>query len=76
MKEEFHIDLSNRFYSKKTTGIAFVGAKSKKNKGCALSDRFKKDIKKHLFESVYEDGPKLYAICIYFLIKKELNDIE
>jgi len=75
MKEDFYINLSNRFYSRKTTGIAFVGAKSKKNKGCALSDHLKRDIKKYLFESVYKDNPKLYAIYIYFLIKVNLNDI-
>ena len=36
MKEDYHIDSSNRFYDNKTIGIAFVGAISKKNRGCAL----------------------------------------
>ena len=77
MVEDYHVDLSNRFYSKKTTGIAFVGAKTKRNKGCALHPRIKRSIERNLFiGSRIVNDAKLYAICIYFLIKEDFRNIE
>jgi len=77
MKEDFHIDLSNKFYSKRTTGIAFVGTITKINKGCGISERVKRYIEKNLFNSlIHKDRAKLHAIYIYYIIKENLENIK
>jgi len=77
MTEDYHIDLSIRLFDKGTTGIACVGAKTKKHNGCALSSRLKKYINKTLcIGSIKEERAKLYAICIYYLIRNKLEDIK
>lgn len=71
MKDNFHIDMSGRIYKNKTIGIALVGTETRENYGCALKGNLIKIVKKRLFKkNFYEDSAKLYAICIYLLIKE------
>ncbi|MDO8563805.1 MAG: hypothetical protein Q7R87_02260 [Nanoarchaeota archaeon] len=77
MKKDFHIDMSNRIYKKKTIGIACVSADKKEHIGCALKGNLIKKIEAELYTSkVDEESAKLYAVCIYFLINNRLKDIE
>lgn len=76
MKDDFHVDMSGRIYSSKTIGIALVGTQSKINYGCALNGSLIIKIKRELFrKNIIEDAAKLYAICIYFLVKEVRSDI-
>lgn len=76
MAEVYHIDLSNKFWKRKTTGIACVSADNKQHIGCGLSMRLKKDIYRYLImEESPEARAKLYAICIYYLVKSRINCI-
>jgi len=76
-KDDFHVDMSGRIYWKKTIGIALVGTRTGVNYGCALKGNLLQLVKKRLFgENVYEDSAKLYAICIYFLIKNVEKNIK
>jgi len=77
MQEDYHIDLSIRLFDKGTTGIACVGAITKKHNGCALSNRLKRYVEKTLcVGSMKQERAKLYAICIYYLIRNNLEDIK
>jgi hypothetical protein len=77
MKEDFHIDMSGRIYKKVTIGIACLGTRSKKHNGCALRSNLIKLIEKTLcVGDISEEHAKIYAICIYLLIKDRINDIE
>lgn len=78
MSENHHVDLSMKLYKRKATGIACLGIPSKRHVGCALSTQLKKNIRKRLFISLIlkEEYAKLYAICIYYLIKDRLNQIK
>src|SRR3989338_3142517 len=77
MKDDFHIDMSGRIYEEKTIGIALVGTKTKKHQGCAIKGNLIKLIRKELFKGRYfEDPAKLYAICIYLLLKDIREEIE
>jgi hypothetical protein len=71
--------MSGRIYENKTIGIAFVGTETKFNCGCAIKGNLLKLVKKNLFKSnFFEDAAKLYAICIYFIIrdsKKKINTL-
>jgi len=76
-KDTFHVDMSGRIYENRIMGIALVGVKSKINYGCALKGNLVKSIKKELFKAnIYEDSAKLYAICIYLLIKDLKSSIK
>lgn len=74
-KDDFHIDMSGRIYEKKNIGIALVGTSTKTNYGCVIKSNLLQLIKRHLFETdVYYDSAKLYAICIYLLVKNVKNN--
>jgi len=76
MTEDFHIDMSGRIYKKKTIGIACVGSQTKQHNGCALKSNLIKLIQEKLCAgSIYEEYAKIYAICIYLLIKDKLTRI-
>lgn len=76
-KEDFHVDMSGRIYENKNIGIAVFGTKSKSHYGCALKGNLIKLIKKELFkENIYEDSAKLYAICIFLLIRNISKNIK
>jgi hypothetical protein len=77
MKEDVHIDMSGRIYKKVTIGIGCYGVISKKHNGCALRGNLVKLVQKNLcLGDIYEEHAKLYAICIYLLIKNKMEDIE
>jgi hypothetical protein len=70
-KRVMHIDTSQKLYERRDTGIAYKMIKTKEHKGLALSLRLKKRLEKEL-DADY-DRPRIYAICIYYLIKDDLN---
>lgn len=75
MPGTYHVDLSNKFWKDKTTGIACVESERKRHIGCALGNRVKRYIEKKLYK--YEERierAKLYAICIYYLTRNEKMD--
>ena len=75
-KDSFHIDMSGRIYENRTIGIAIVGTETKINYGCALKGNLIKLIKKKLFKkNIYEDSAKLYAICIFLILKEIIDNI-
>jgi len=75
-RDDFHVDMSGRIYEEKTIGIALVGTNTKINYGCALKGNLVKLIKKSLFKgSIFEDSAKLYAICIYLLVREVKKEI-
>jgi hypothetical protein len=77
MKEDYHIDLSGCFFHKGNTGIAYYSSESKKHKGMVLKSNLKKMIDKTLcIGSRKEEHAKLYAICIFYLVKDILEDIK
>ncbi len=65
-----HIDTSCKLYEGKNTGIAYKTIDSNKHKGLALKRTLKKELKKDL--NVDYDYARLYAICIFYLIKEDL----
>lgn len=74
--EDFHVDLSGRFYEKGNTGIACVNTKKSDHCGLAIRGRDKRLIEKRLFKGNFkEEDAKLYSICIYFLIKDKISKI-
>lgn len=76
MKEEHHVDLSVKFWKRRATGIACVAVSSKYHVGCALISQLKKGIIRHLFTGHgRRDRARLYAICIYYLIKDITQNI-
>ncbi|MDP4039533.1 MAG: hypothetical protein Q8P57_03055 [Candidatus Pacearchaeota archaeon] len=76
-KDNFHVDMSGRIYGNRTIGMALVGTKTKIHYGCVLKGNLLKFIKKNLFKgNIYEDSAKLYAICIYSLVREVKNNID
>jgi hypothetical protein len=69
-----HIDVSRRFYQKGNSGIAFKTIPSQQHKGMALSNRLKNELKRDFHAD--QDYAKLYAICIYYLVKDELDSFD
>jgi len=70
-KKVMHIDTSCKLYERKTTGIAYKTINSNLHGGLALSLRLKKELERDL--NVNKDYAKVYAICIYYLIKDNLK---
>jgi len=69
-----HIDTSRRLYQQGDTGIAFKIIPSNKHHGLVLSNKLKKDLVKAL--EVNQDYARIYAICIYYLIKEKLDSFD
>jgi len=75
--EDFHADMSGRIYKNKTIGIAIIGTKTRVHRGCALKGNLIRAVKKELFkENFFEDAAKLYAICIYFILREIKDNIQ
>jgi hypothetical protein len=69
-----HIDMSGKFQKKTTVGVALITSDKKDHCGLALSKQL---INKITREFSYEDlFPKLYAICVFCLIKKKISKVE
>lgn len=73
-KRIMHIDLSKRFKQKGATGIAFKIINDKFHKGMCLSNKLKRELDKSI--NTQEDYARLYAICIFYLIKDELEKFD
>jgi hypothetical protein len=69
-----HIDMSNRFKQERNTGVAYKMIKTNEHKGLGISNKLKRELDRDLNAS--EDYARLYAICIYFLIKDDLNKFD
>ena len=66
-----HIDISRRFYQLGDSSMAFKIIPSEEHKGLLLSNKLKKELIRDL--KINQDYPKLSAICIYYLIKENLD---
>jgi len=73
-KREMHIDTSSRLYENKDTGIAYKIIQSNGHKGLVLSKNLKKELEKNL--RINKDYARVYAICIYYLIKEDLDKFD
>lgn len=66
-----HIDTSCKLYEKTHTGIAFKIVDTGQHRGIGLHLRLKKELERDL--ETQHDYARLYAICIYYLIKNDLD---
>jgi hypothetical protein len=73
-KKVMHVDTSNRFKQKRNTGIAYKTIKTNEYKGLGISNKLKRELDRDL--NANEDYARLYAICIYFLIKDDLDKFD
>jgi len=73
-KRVMHIDTSGKLYERKDTGIAYKIINRGEHKGLVLSIKSKKGLRKNL--KIHKDFPRMYAICIYYLIKDNLDDFD
>lgn len=73
-KRIMHIDMSRRFGQRGNSGIAFKIIETGEHKGMGLSDKLKKELNKNF--KIKNDYAKLYAICIYYLIRDNLADFD
>lgn len=73
-KRVMHIDTSNRFYQKRNTGIAYKMIKTNEHKGLGVSNKLKRELDRDL--EAGDDYARLYAICVYFLIKEDLDKFD
>ena len=69
-----HVDTSSKLYEKNNTGIAYKVIKTNFHKGLGLSSKLKKELKRDLY--IQYDYARLYAICIYYLIKDDYDLFE
>ncbi len=69
-----HIDVSRRFYQKGDTGMAYKIIPSKEHRGLALSNKLKEELKRDF--NIDEDYARLSAICIYYLIRDNLDSFD
>lgn len=69
-----HVDTSSKLYERKDTGIAYKITKTNHHKGLGLSLKLKKELERDL--NADQDYARIYAICIYYLIKDDLNLFE
>jgi len=73
-KKIMHIDTSGKLYEKRDTGITFKIVDSGWHKGLVLSKKLKRDLRRNL--NIENNYPNVYAICIYYLIKDNLQDFD
>ncbi|MBU1252432.1 MAG: hypothetical protein KJ905_01335 [Nanoarchaeota archaeon] len=73
-KRVMHIDMSNRFKQNRNTGVAYKMIKTNEHKGLGISNKLKRELDRNL--NTGEDYSRLYAICIYFLIKNDLDKFD
>lgn len=69
-----HVDMSGKFYKKENVGIAWTDHKKQKHKGLFLSGKQVTRIIEH--KNADDDFPRLYAICIYLLVKDNVDEIK
>lgn len=69
-----HIDTSCKLYEMSDTGIAFKIVQTAQHKGLAISNRLKRELDRDL--QAFYDYSRIYAICIYLLIKDSLKEFD
>ena len=69
-----HIYVSRRFYQKGNSGIAFKIIPSQAHKGMVSSNKLKKELKRDF--NLDKKYAQLYAICIYYLIREDLDSFD
>ncbi len=67
-------DTSCKFYEKKDTGIAYKIVNNGEHKGIILSNKLKRELDYKI--NTHKNYAKLYAICIFYLIKDNLDDFD
>ena len=73
-KRVMHIDTSCKLHENRDTGIAYLILKTKIHKGLVLSKKLKRELKRDI--NADEDYARVYAICIYYLIKDDLKNFD
>ena len=73
-KRIMHVDTSIKFYQLGNTGIASKIVGSGQHKGVVISNKLKRELDRDL--TAGHDYARLYAICIYYLIKDNLMDFD
>ncbi len=74
LKDSVHIDLSKKFWEKGNTGIAAINSDKGFHRGIAISMKIKKVLRKNSAKTNYTPA-RLYAVCIWKLVKEDLNTI-
>lgn len=69
-----HVDMSGKFYKKENVGIAWTDDKKQKHKGLFLSGRQVARIIET--KNADYDFSRLYAICIYLIVKEDIVNIK
>jgi len=69
-----HIDVSRRFYQKGNSGVAFKIIPSQEHRGVIISNKLKKELERDIY--INEDYARIYAICIYYLIRDKLDSFD
>jgi hypothetical protein len=67
-----HVDMSGKFHKYENVGIAWTDTKKKQHKGISLSGKLIKKLK----SETNCDNSKLYAICIYLILKGDLENLK
>lgn len=70
-KRVMHVDTSCKLHENVDTGIAFKMIKTNEHKGFGLSLKLKRELERDLYADI--DRARLYAICIYYIIKEDLD---
>lgn len=68
-----HVDMSGKFYNRENVGIAWTDEKKQKHKGLFLSGKQVTRIVEN--KNADDDFPRLYAICIYLIVKEDIDGI-
>ena len=72
VKGAIHIDMSGRFHNREKIGIAYVSdMNGEKHKGTAIGGKVIKALVKRYRTD--RDFARLYAICIYFIIRDDID---
>ncbi len=70
-KRVMHIDTSSKLCQRDDTGIAYKIVGTNQHRGLGLKLRLKRELEKSLNANL--DWARIYAICIYKLIKEDLD---
>lgn len=75
-KRVMHIDTSGKLHQRMDTAIAYRILSNDSHKGTGLKLRMKKELENNNELNVKHDYARIYAICIYFLIKDVLDEFD
>lgn len=69
-----HIDVSRRFYQRGDSSVACKIIPGNSHKGLVISNKLKEELKKNFH--IDKNYAKVHAICIYYLIREELDSFD